>query len=586
MSEAAPPERDAPGRAGPAGWRVAAPAPPSPGREPVTLRHPEPPLRLVRDFDLPCPVGWYALTLAYDGPGVADARLVFTFADGTVLPQHLAKTGRNAFFGMVRPSRPLLSVAIQVSGSADLGAPRLLAFRPVSAWEQRRALLRRAVSVLRGDPRSFPWRLARFAVQMSRQGRTAIPVATQPLGPAAAYDLWRERFDERPEAEAAFHRGRLDRLARCPRFTVLAGPDLDGPALAALRESLAAQHDTDWELLVPGPAAPQGDARVRPYDPADPDAALASARGSHMLLPRPGTRLRPHALTVLALALVRVPGARLVYADEDHADPAGTRTEPTFKPAWSPARLLSANYIGDPCAIAVEALRGIGLSAEDGAADFGVAAWRHDLMLRLGEWLEPRDVLHVAQVLAHGAGPAAPPAAEERKAAIRRALARRGAEARVMSDPRSPDPRVLFTPEAKPLVTLIIPTRDRADLLGTAVSTVLGRTAYRRFEILVVDNGSVEDDTFKLFDSWVGDGRIRVLRDDGPFNYARLNNVAAAEARGTLLGLLNNDIEVADAHWLEEMVGWAVQPGVGCVGAKLWYPDGRLQHGGVVVTLK
>ena len=583
MSDPAPSGRDAPGRPGlPAGWRAEAAPPPPPGREPLTLRHPEPALRLVRAFDPPCPVGWHALTLAYDGPGVVDARLLFTFADGTALPQHLAKTGRNAFFGMVRPARPLASVAVLVSGSAALDAPRLLAFRPVPAWERRRALLRRAVSVLRGDPRSFPWRLARFAVQLSRQGRTVIPVAAPALDPAAAYDLWRERFDERPEAEADFQRGRLAGPAGRPRFTVLAGPDLDAPALAALRASLAAQHDPDWELLVPGGAAPD-DGRVRGYDPADPDAALAMARGSHVLLPRPGTRLRPHALTVLALALDRRPDAKLLYADEDRADAGGERVAPTFKPAWSPARLLSANYIGDPCAIAREALRGIGLSAEDGAADFGAAAWRHDLMLRLGERLEPRDVLHVAQVLSHGAGPAAAAAAEERKAAIRRALARRGAEARVMSDPRSPDPRVLFTPEEKPLVTLIIPTRDRADLLGTAVSTVLGKTAYRQVEILVVDNGSVEDDTFKLFDGWVGDGRIRVLRDDGPFNYARLNNRAAAAARGTLLGLLNNDIEVTEAHWLDEMVGWAVQPGVGCVGAKLWYPDGRLQHGGVVV---
>ncbi len=76
---------------------------------------------------------------------------------------------------------------------------------------------------------------------------------------------------------------------------------------------------------------------------------------------------------------------------------------------------------------------------------------------------------------------------------------------------------------------------------------------------------------------------MRVLRDAGPFNYARLNNAAARAAKGTLLGLVNNDVEVTDAHWLEEMAGWAAQPGVGCVGAKLWYPDGRLQHGGVVV---
>ncbi len=537
----------------------------------------------MRDFAPALPVGWSAVTLRYDGPGVADARLIFRFEDGAELVQHLAKTGRNAFFGMVRPARPLASLTVAVSGSADLAAPAVLEVRPVPRWEQRRALVRRAAAVLRGDPRSFPWRLARFAVQMSRSGRTVIPQATRSHDPEAAYALWRERFDERPEEEAAFQAGRLAALGTRPLFTVMAGPDLDAAARGALLASLDAQVYPDWELLVPHGAAAPDVARVRPYDPADPDAALDAARGAFVMLPRPGTRLRPHALLVLALAIDLHPGARLVYADEDRMAPDGARSAPVFKPAWSPARLLSSNSIGDPCCIAVASLRGVGLSAEDGAADYGVAAWRHDLMLRLGEWFEPRDVVHVAQVLAHGAGPAAPPAAEARKDAIRRALARRGADARVLSDPRSPDPRVAFTFDEKPLVTLIVPTRDRADLLRLSVGSILAKTAYRRFEIVVVDNGSVEDDTFKLFDGWAADPRVRVLRDPGPFNYARLNNVAAKAAKGTLLGLVNNDVEVTDAHWLEEMAGWAAQPGIGCVGAKLWYPDGRLQHGGVVV---
>ena len=549
----------------------------------MTLRHPEPGLRLVRDFTPPHPVGWSAITLRYGGPGIAEARLIFRFDDGTELAQHLAKTGRNAFFGMVRPSRPLACLAVAVSGSAALAAPSLLEFRPVPRWEQRRALVRRAAAVLRGDPRSFPWRLARFAVQLSRSGRTVIPVSTEARSPGAAYALWCERFDERPEAEAEFHRGRLAALAKRPRFTVMAGPDLDAAAQDALLASLDAQLYPDWELLVPRGASAPDRASVRRYDPADPDAALDAARGAFVLLPRPGTRLRPHALLVLALAIDRHPGAKLVYADEDRIGADGARSAPVFKPAWSPARLLTSNAIGDPCCIAVASLRGVGLSAEDGAADYGVAAWRHDLMLRLGEWFEPRDVLHVAQVLAHGIGPASPPAAEARKDAIRRALARRGAQARVLSDPRSPDPRVAFAFDEKPLVTLIVPTRDRADLLRLSVGSILAKTAYRRFEIVVVDNGSVEDETFKLFDGWVGDPRVRVLRDAGPFNYARLNNAAARTAKGTMLGLVNNDVEVTDVHWLEEMVGWAAQPGVGCVGAKLWYPDGRLQHGGVVV---
>ena len=113
------------------------------GREPLTLRHPEMPMRLVRRCAPPLPVGWYEVTLAYEGPGVADARLVFLFADGSRLPQTLARTGRNAFSALVRPSRPLAGLAIEVSGSAALAAPRSLAVRPVAAWEQRRALLAR-----------------------------------------------------------------------------------------------------------------------------------------------------------------------------------------------------------------------------------------------------------------------------------------------------------------------------------------------------------------------------------------------------------------------------------------------------------
>ena len=153
------------------------------------------------------------------------------------------------------------------------------------------------------------------------------------------------------------------------------------------------------------------------------------------------------------------------------------------------------------------------------------------------------------------------------------------------SDPRSPHPRLAYEPEARPLVSLIVPTRDRADLLRVSIGSIRSKTAYPAFEIIVVDNGSREDETFRLFESWAGDAAIRVIRDDAPFNYARLNNSAAAAARGALLGLVNNDVEVRDASWLDEMVGLASQPGIGCVGAKLWYPDARLQHGGVVTGI-
>ena len=571
----------------PPGWRVLPASEAGAaghGLEPITLRHPDPPLCLVRDLTPSWPVGWYALTLRYDGPGMVDARVVLGMADGTQLPQHFARTGRNVFSGLFRPTKPLASVVVMVSGSAALDEPASIDLRAVPRWEQRRALLRRGLAVLRGDPRSFPWRAARFFVQWQRQGRTTIPLTTDVRSPEAAYGLWRERFDERPEQEADLHAARAERLVRRPLFTVVAGPDVGADAAAALRDSLLAQHHAAWELLVPvgalgGREAPGDDPRVRTY--AGPGAALDLARGDFALLPRPGTVLRPHALTVLAAALDRFTDAELVYADEDrleagHESGAGRR-DPAFKPAWSPQRLLATNYLGDPCAIAMPLLRRAGL---DGAF---APAGRHGLMLRVTEGLAPCAIVHVAQVLSHASGAVPEAAAEERKAAIREALARRGVEARVMSDPRSPHPRIGYVADDQPLVSLIVPTRDRAAMLRTAVNSIRAKTAYGSYEILVVDNGSVEDDTFKLFESWVGDGRVRVIRDDGSFNYPRLNNRAAAEARGALLGLVNNDVEVRDGSWLDEMVGLALQPGVGCVGAKLWYPDGRLQHGGVVV---
>ncbi len=363
----------------PPGWHLETETtlPDASAREPVTLRHLEPPVRLVQDFRPARAPGWYSLTLDYDGPGVVDARIELLFEDGSRLPQHLAKTGRNAFYGLYRPGTPLIAVAVAVSGSGALAAPRRLAFRAVSPWEQRRALLRRCLTVLKGDPRSFPWRAARFAVQLQRQGRTTIPQTTEARSPAAAYALWRERFDERPEAEAAFHRARVGGAKRNPRFTVVAGPDFDVAAIARLQDSLSAQYHAAWELLVPGDAA-ASDARIRRY--TTPAKALMEARGDAVLLPRPGTILRPHALTVFALALDRFPDAKIVYADEDRLSTATSaeRTDPAFKPAWSPQRLATVDYIGDPCCISLPLLRA---AAPDAGLDGDDA--RHALLLRV-----------------------------------------------------------------------------------------------------------------------------------------------------------------------------------------------------------
>ena len=196
----------------------------------------------------------------------------------------------------------------------------------------------------------------------------------------------------------------------------------------------------------------------------------------------------------------------------------------------------------------------------------------------------PARIRHIPAVLVHrqapdGAGPAD-------AAAVARHLARRGAAgARVEANPRLPGTlRVRWpVPQPAPLVSVIVPTRDRAALLASCAAGVLHRTDYPALELLIVDNDSREAETHALFAQLAADPRVRVLRRPGPFNYAALNNDAAVAARGAVLLLLNNDVDVIHADWLAELVGHAVRPEVGAVGARLLFADGRVQHAGVAL---
>jgi len=140
-------------------------------------------------------------------------------------------------------------------------------------------------------------------------------------------------------------------------------------------------------------------------------------------------------------------------------------------------------------------------------------------------------------------------------------------------------------PKERPLVSLIIPTRDRLDMLSRCVEGIRHATDYAPWEMIIVDNASEKPETLDYLAGLAADPRIRVLRDERPFNYAALNNHAATLARGTVLGFLNNDLAVIGGDWLGEMVSHAVRPGVGAVGARLLYEDGTVQHAGVVLGL-
>ncbi len=141
-------------------------------------------------------------------------------------------------------------------------------------------------------------------------------------------------------------------------------------------------------------------------------------------------------------------------------------------------------------------------------------------------------------------------------------------------------------PEPAPLVSLLIPTRDRRSLTETAVRSILEKSTYTNFEILILDNGSVEADTLEFFRQiQLEDRRVKVLAYDFPFNYSAINNFGARHARGSVIGLVNNDVEVINPEWLTEMVSQCLRPEIGCVGAKLYYSNDTVQHGGVILGI-
>ncbi|WP_299941926.1 glycosyltransferase family 2 protein [uncultured Nitratireductor sp.] len=300
--------------------------------------------------------------------------------------------------------------------------------------------------------------------------------------------------------------------------------------------------------------------------------------------------LRPHALAEVAREILIHPETEIIYSDEDKIDQSGRRCDPYFKPDFSLELFRSQNYLNHLSVHRSVNIRRVGgwRLGYEGSQDY-------DLALRILELIDDRHIRHIPKVLYHwraAPGSTALNADEKNYAVVagRRALQehveRQGLPATVEYAPGTPFYRVhLAVPEPEPRVSIIIPTRDNGRLLKRCIDSIHERTQYSNYEIVVVDNGSREAETLAYLAELSSRRNTRVLRLDIPFNYSRLNNLAVAQCEGTILALVNDDIEVISPVWLGEMVSWAAQAEVGCVGAKLFYEDGRIQHAGVITGL-
>jgi len=329
--------------------------------------------------------------------------------------------------------------------------------------------------------------------------------------------------------------------------------------------------------------------------------ALSLATGEFIGLLGQHDTLAPHALYEVVRRLQDAQ-SDLSYSDEDTIDAAGRRSAPFCKPDWSPdlcGSSLYACHFGVYRKQLVETVGGFGAAYAE--------SLEYDLLLRCAE--HSKRVVHVPRILYHkrhsqhelkngfpplqGEGEKTPGVNSggrfallqqhtSAKRALSEALNRRGEAAVVEDGPIPCTFRVHRQVRGTPLISIIIPTRDRLSLLRRCLESIETQTVYRHYEILIIDNGSQEPGTL----SYLSSISHRVIRDHGPFNFARLNNQAATLARGEHLLFLNNDVEVILPEWLEALLEHSQRQEVGAVGAQLLYADGTIQHAGVVLGMR
>jgi O-antigen biosynthesis protein len=325
---------------------------------------------------------------------------------------------------------------------------------------------------------------------------------------------------------------------------------------------------------------------------AEAEAAVSEhAGGQFIAFLSPGDRLMPGALSAVAVLTEREPQLDIIYSDEDWLDDEGRRLMPRFKTGWDPDAQLGRDLLGRLCLMRREKVAALG-----GIRPDREPAHHYDLHCRLAFSVPPTAIRHVPEVLYHRRAPTS-----QKQEEINSALDSYMESASLISQSVGNDvcgqpvevtrsPLASFVnrvhwplPERLPEVSVLVPTRDRAELVGACARGVLEKTDYPALELLILDNDSQESETADLLDQLSSDPRVQILPSPGPYNYSRINNLGAAKASGEILVFLNNDIEIVRSGWLREMVSHAIRPDVGCVGTKLLYPDWHIQHAGVVL---
>lgn len=586
--------------------------------EEISRRYPS------REFLFGHGLGVLAVGSAVPGP----ARLLFDLpeADWKALARFLCRLGERTHHVAERRIAGALGVRSAHELAAVLDAERSQAAAEREVFVRTTLALERELGQLHGDLAaseqqlaeaqeaiqqlilSLSWRITRplrSAMQIARRARTAVGGSTPPV---VSYQDWTIRYGDLDAEELT---GVAADAAALEGPLISVVMPVYNPPPALLRqaiESVREQVYSRWELSIADDASTEpglaavfddygDDPRIRiarretnGHISEASNTALEQVTGDFVAFLDHDDLLAPDALYLVAREIQTYPDADIVYSDEDKIDEDGKRYDPHFKPDYSPALLLGQNYISH--------LGVIRRSLVEAAGRFRVGyegAQDYDLLLRCVELTNAHRIRHIPRILYHWraiagstalAGDEKDYAAGVGRRAVQEHLDRTGVGAEVTTAESAAYNRIhLSLPEPRPLVSIVIPTKNSYELLKRCITSIVTRTTYGPYQLILVDNASDDSRALAYLDELAARDDCRVLRYSGPFNYSAMNNLAADHADGSLLLLLNNDTEVITPHWLDEMAMWAVQPDVGTVGAKLLYPDGTLQHGGIVLGI-
>ena len=420
------------------------------------------------------------------------------------------------------------------------------------------------------------------------------------------YKKWFSSYGQFVGREEELLRRRLKGFAYKPIFSVVMvvglGDRLEG-VLATVR-SVVGQWYEQWELLLVlyggrklaveelRGVGGEGKLKVIEVDSSEKvkakEVGVREACGEYCLLLDSGEELVAHALYVFVEALQEDKRLDLLFGDEDQLSDGGEVHSPVFKPGFNYDLLRSVNYLGRPVVFRKQKAMEVG-GFDEGLE--GAEEW--DLYLRMTtDRVDGHGVCHLPYVLCHRGGEAVARGGvvkeEVEREVVWRDCTRRGVGVERIERLKGGWRIRYGIGEAKPLVSIVMPSKCQLTYLRPCVESIMSKTSYDRYELLLVVNEKrLRNAEVRQYLEGLsgGEGKVRlVVYPDEPFNYAKINNAAVREARGEVLALLNDDLEVITGDWLEEMVGHAMRAEVGAVGAMLYYPDGTIQHAGVILA--